>query len=125
MELLADDGFLRMTLDDLLSITMQHLASGLDESPNAIALRCGSTTEITGYTEWVSASSPRISLGWVWRIDVCLTGHCSISRVGMPFSNVMLIDERKHDYGWSRNLEVLATVVDAMPWGEEAMQALS
>lgn len=125
MALLSDDGFLRISLDDLLSTTMHHLASGIDESPCAVAACCGSATEISGYTEWVSASSPRVSLGWVWRIDVCLTGRCSISRVGLPFSNVMLIDDRNHDYGWSRNLEVLATVVDAMPWREEAMRALS
>jgi len=46
--------------------------------------------------------------------------------MGLPRSNVMLVDAAGYDAGWERNLELLATVVDALPWRElipEAVEA--
>lgn len=125
MFLRSDDGFLRMSLDDLLSTPLLHLVSGLDGVVRQFTSRCGSPTDISGYTEWVSASDPQVSLGWSWRLDMYADGCCRLTRVGLPYSNVMLVDEKCRDYEWGRSLELLATIVDAMPWRDKTIQALS
>jgi hypothetical protein len=114
------DGFVRLTLDDVLSVPFRHLVSGLD---SAHATSCGTSTTISGYTEWVSATHPTITVGWDWVIAA--EGGGAWRRVGLPRSNLMLVDPARRDYAWDRNLAVLATVVDAIPWQDEARCAIS
>lgn len=118
-----DDGFVRVSLDTMLSLPMRHLMSGLDEDTLA-QRRCGTPTSISGYMEWVGTSIPHISLGWDWRLEI-VNGVMRYVRVGLPRSNVMLIDDRHFDYGWQRNLQALATVVDALQWRERASRLIS
>lgn len=119
------DGFLRIALDDLLSVNLTHLVSGLDEDYSAEIHQCGTVTSIMGYTEWVGqAPDATISLGWDWRIKQHQLGGVTCARVGLPRSNVMLVDAKNRDYGWNRNLEALATVIDAMPWSDQTKRAI-
>jgi len=83
------DGFLRIALDDLLSVNLTHLVSGLDEDYSAEIHQCGTVTSIMGYTEWVGQA---------------------------PDATISL--------GWNRNLEALATVIDAMPWSDQTKRAI-
>ena len=117
-----DDGFVRLTLDAVLSVPFRHLLSGLDEESGRGP--CGSATTICGYTEWVSASEPSISVGWDWVLEP-RAQEPGWRRIGLPRSNVMLVDRTRGDYPWERNLAVLATVVDAIPWQEQAQSAIS
>lgn len=119
------DGFLRITLSDLLSANLIHVISGLDDDDPMELHHCGTMTSIMGYTEWVGGDcGASISLGWDWCLgrDVC--GGVTCMRVGLPRSNIMLVDALSRDYGWNRNLEVLATVVDAMPWADQTQRVL-
>ena len=119
------DGFLRIALEDLLAVRLVHLVSGLDEDDPSQVRRCGTMTTIMGYTEWVSEGMAEpVSLGWDWRLDRLQTGEANCMRVGLPRSNVMLIDSAKRDYGWDRNLQVLASIVDAIPWAGETRAAI-
>lgn len=119
------DGFLRIALEDLLAVRLVHLVSGLDEDDPSQVRRCGTITSIMGYTEWVSEGMAEpVSLGWDWRLDRLQTGEANCMRVGLPRSNVMLIDSAKRDYGWDRNLQVLASIVDAIPWAGETRAAI-
>lgn len=119
------DGFLRVALTDLLSVHLFHQMSGLDDDDPQTPLRCGTATSIMGYTEWVGGEpAAPISLGWDWRLDQDVCGDVTCVRVGLPRSNVMLVDVSNRDYGWNRNLEILATVVDAMPWADQTQRAL-
>lgn len=116
------DGFLRVGLCDLLSVRLIHFASGLDDDDPLGIHHCGTVTSIMGYTEWIGESAgATISLGWDWRLERHQCGDVACVRVGLPRSNVMLIDEANREYGWDRNLEALATVVDAMPWSEQTL----
>jgi hypothetical protein len=116
------DGFVRLTLDAMLSVPFRHLLSGLDQTdPDP---PCGCATTISGYTEWVSDADPSISVGWDWTIEP-RPGSVGWRRVGLPRSNVMLVDPSRADYPWERNLAVLATVVDAIPWQEQARDAIA
>ncbi len=120
------DGFLRIALEDLLAVRLVHLVSGLDEDDPSQVRRCGTMTTIMGYTEWVSEGMAEpVSLGWDWRLDRLQTGEANCMRVGLPRSNVMLIDSAKRDYGWERNLQVLASIVDAIPWADETRSAIA
>lgn len=116
------DGFLRVPLDEVLSTRMIHLISGLDAASPADST-CGMPATITGYTEWISEGSLGVSIGWDWRMDT-QQGRIACIRVGLPRSNVMLVDAARRDYGWVKNLEVLATVVDAMPWSDVTRAAI-
>jgi hypothetical protein len=115
--LTSDDGFIRLTLDAVLSVPFKHLVSGLDDDPDASP--CGTCTTISGYTEWVSDSQPKITVGWDWVLDPA-DGALRWRRVGLPRSNLLLVDTARNDYAWDRNLVVLATVVDAIPWQDHA-----
>ncbi len=119
----SDDGFVRLSLDGILDVRLEHFLSGADHDPRGRA-RCGVPTIICGYSEWVSRTTPRISLGWDWRLSSA-QGLIGLVRVGLPRSNVMLIDRHGADYGWQHNLEALATVVDALPWRDDTEHALS
>ena len=111
------DGLIRLTFEELLSAPLVHLMSGLDAHAGRAAQDCGRITTLAGYTEWTSVSRPAVSLGWDWFYDPARgAGRCC--RVGLPRSNVMLVDDQGRDKSWSLNLQRLATVVDALPWLE-------
>jgi hypothetical protein len=120
-----------MSLDELLSLPIAHLVSGVDAeragSGLAALQACGRETLICGYTEWVSASWPAVSLGWDWHLQ--LDGPLAPqplrwARLGQPRTNVMLVYTAGGDAGWSKNLEMLATVVDALPWQDPLVRAV-
>lgn len=117
------DGFLRLSLDAMLSTRLHHLISGVDECRGSATGACGHVTDITGYTEWVSRTVPVVTLGWDW----CMAAGAAevrCVRVGLPRTNVLLIDEFAHDLDPNKSLEILATVVDAMSWNEPTRRAI-
>ena len=115
---IAADGFLRMTLEDVLSLSFIHLTSGVDEHFDDGVDRCGSRTTISGYTEWIAANAA-VTVGWDWIVVAE-----QWIRVGPPRSNVLLVDPADHAYDWAKNEAVLGTVVDAIPWQEQACAAI-
>ncbi|HEX5357100.1 MAG TPA: DUF4902 domain-containing protein [Aquabacterium sp.] len=119
--MIQEDGFVRLSLDEMLSMRLQHLLCGIDGD---VTTRCGTVTSISGYTEWVGITDPQVSLGWDWRLET-INGVVRYVRVGLPRSNVMLIDERHLDYGWQRNFQTLATVVDALQWRDKVTHLIS
>lgn len=117
------DGFLRLRLDDLLGLSLRHLISAVDTDPPDLS-QCGRVTEVCGYTEFMSdGHCPAVSLGWDWRFEL---GQPPLrcARIGWPRSNVMLVDRRRADMGWERNLVLLASVVDALPWRTSTRDAV-
>lgn len=117
------DGFLRLSLDEIFSIRLHHLMSRIDEEDANLAA-CGRVTSITGYTEWVSTTQPAVTLGWDWSME-WRQSEVYCVRLGMPRSNVMLVDNRRHDYGWRANLVVLAAIVDAIAWNQFTAEAIN
>lgn len=115
---------LRLSIDELLSIPIRHLISGLDEDANSSLGACGKVASISGYTEWISSTNPAITIGWDWYIKLTIERPFWV-RVGLPRSNIMLVDGAGHDTGWERSLNILATVVDALPWKEQIPDAVA
>ncbi|GAA5785360.1 DUF4902 domain-containing protein [Chitiniphilus shinanonensis] len=112
----SEDGLIHLSIDELLSLRLLHLLSGLDHEAGERDV-CGSMSQIRGYTEWVSTTQPAVSLGWDWCIRPVFQG-LALLRVGEVRSNVCLVNESGHAAPWQRNLEALAMVADALPWKE-------
>ena len=122
----SPDGLLRLSIDELLSLPIEHLISGLDGPEHGpLARVCGSETVISGYTEWVSTSFPAVSIGWDWELQLLWHDRpFAWRRLGQPRTNVMLVYAAGGDTGWARNLELLSTVVDALPWQDRLVRAV-
>ena len=114
---LSEDGYVRLTLETFLVTPLVHLVSGLDEdSPNP-SQEGGSLARISGYTEWVSASTPIITLGWDWWLDVS-QGQFDYVRSSAPRCNVMLVAAMQHDLGSAQTSVLLEAAIDALAWRE-------
>ena len=114
-----------MTVSAFENIPLVHLLSGLDENnTDSDQLRtdvCG----ISGYTEWISSTTPIISIGWDWRLDVTQGGRLRYVLEGLPRSNLMFQDAERRDLGPIRTATVLKAALDTISWQEETIEAIS
>jgi hypothetical protein len=116
----SQDGYLRLTLSAFRAIALRHLFSGLDtdtEAPDHYAAGA-SAASILGFTEWVSETTPAVSLGWDWRLDTN-AGTPRYVRDGEVRSNIMLIEPGLGDLGDLATSATLSAAVDALSWAAE------
>ena len=118
----SKDGYLRLTLSAFRAIALRHLFSGLDtdsdsETPNHHAAGA-SAASILGFTEWVSDTTPAVSVGWDWRLDTN-AGPPRYVRDGEVRSNIMLIEPGLGDLGDLATSATLSAAVDALSWAAE------
>ena len=123
MMFMSSNGLIHLTMEELLSIPLHHLVSGIDEDNEHPIKRCGTVVSISGYTEWVSTTQPGVSIGWDWHLQPSRLGG-QWTRIGLPRTNVMLQSKISRHLDWQVNLLVLATVVDSLPWQEQVIQSL-
>ncbi|HEX2788958.1 MAG TPA: DUF4902 domain-containing protein [Steroidobacteraceae bacterium] len=122
----SPDGYVRLTETALRAIPLAHLLSELDPDldlpPSTASGAC--LASIVGYTEWVSQTSPALSLGWDWRIA---TIGCRVryQREGEVRSNVMLVDARRQDLGARFTGALLRVAVDNLGWERSVDQYIS
>ena len=95
----SDDGYIRLTHAELEQELLIHLVSGLDEDTDNIE----GVTTMTGYTEWVSASTPTISMGWDWQLGATE----QLIRISDIRSNVMLQNIHSIDCDMPKNNALL------------------
>jgi hypothetical protein len=118
------DGLLRLSILGLQRLQLVHLISGLHEEAAPDGWKaCGHLTSVTGYTEWIDAKGSSATLGWDWEIR-CTDGGIRWHRLGLPFTNLLLVGDDRHDLPWQRSLECLAARVDALAWAEPISTAL-
>lgn len=120
----SSHGLVRLSLDTMLSLSFSHLASGVDSTDESSPAACGKATSLTGYTEWVSTGEPCVTIGWDWSIRITAADWSWI-RIGPPRSNIVVVDHEGNDYEWTRNLDLLGTLADALPWKEHLPHAVS
>ncbi len=120
---LSEDGYVRLTLGTFLVTPLVHLVSGLDEDSSVPSKEGGSLARISGYTEWVSASTPIITLGWDWWLDVS-QGQTVYVRLSAPRSNVMLVDAMQRDLGSAQTSVLLEAAIDELAWREEVQKQI-
>ncbi len=120
---LSADGYVRLTLETFFVTPLVHLVSGLDEDSPVPSREGGSLARISGYTEWVSASTPIITLGWDWWLDVS-RGHPLYVRLDTPRCNVMLVDDMQRDLGSAQTSVLLEAAIDELAWREEVQKQI-
>lgn len=119
MNTLSSDGLLQLRRQDLGAITLVHLISGLDDDDGQ---RCGAGTSLSGYTEWVSTQEPRLSLGWDWQLAPASSAR--VVRLGLPRTNVQLLNAQEIPLPWNESLHALATLIDTFDWSTPAFEAV-
>ena len=121
MPSISPDSYLRLSLEQLQAVRLEHLISDIDaDRPPA----GGEATAISGYTEWASAEAPRVSLGWDWELAPH-DGGLRPRRLGLPRGNVMLVDADGADLGPAASDAALARMVDQMDWQRAAWDDVS
>ena len=124
MAVLSVDGYVRITFEAFQKTEISHLFSGIDEdrpSNNGVG---ANYSAITGYTEWVSNSSPAITIGWDWTMTRG-EANASLVHAGIPGSNLMFLDQHNQDLGPETTRQMLSDWLDIFGWQSETMKALS
>jgi hypothetical protein len=121
---ISADGYIRITAAEFSMMHFSHLISGLDEDSPPFPDESAASTAISGYTEWLSGSEPKLSIGWDWVMDVS-AGTVRFNRVGEPRSNCMLIDAEHRDLGYVASNIALGYLMDALPWQEEVERQIA
>jgi hypothetical protein len=111
----SDDGYVRLTRTCLRELALVHVLSTLDlDEEGELRHTAGAcTTTITGFTEWVTQSEPVLSIGWYWRLDA---QRLVYERLDHPYSNIMLVDSHRRDFGHQTSAILLGAEIDTLPW---------
>ncbi|WP_162086399.1 DUF4902 domain-containing protein [Sulfuriferula nivalis] len=124
MDKVSWDFYVRMTVETLTSLRLKHLMSAIDlDEPDQCQKGTG-LTQISGYTEWVSETTPTITLGWDWELNT-LQAHPFVCRVGAPRSNIMIVDDLQQDLKYIENSRLLETFIDQLQWQEEVRESVN
>ena len=119
-----NDGLLRLREQDLRKINLVHLISGIDEeAAESDTPRCGGSTTLSGYTEWIASNEPNLTLGWDWQLDPA-GDHSRVVRLGLPRTNVQLVSPGQDPLPWEQSLEVIASFIDTFDWNTPAFNAV-
>lgn len=119
---MSPDGYIRLPLGSLASLSFVHLFSHTDTDfledlrDNSIAV------STAGFSEWKSETRPDISLGWGWFIQ-SQTGKILLAPDGVR-SNLMLIDTTGYDLGPLRTSSLLHTWLQGFEWQGAVKSAL-
>lgn len=116
---------MRLSTAEFLSLSMRHFLSGVDTDPVERVADCGALAAITGYTEWVSTSSPAVSIGWDWSLRIA-TGMPRYVRNGLPRSNMMLIDPASGcDMGEEATATCIVLWIDQQAWESSVQEHIA
>jgi hypothetical protein len=122
---LTDDGLTRLTYSDLKGISFKHIYSELNQDKTAFSSVQDSQTILSGLTEWVSDTTPVLSIGWDWKFDPFKTPP-DYKLDGKPYSNIMLISETERvDIGKSATLEILICYISKLSWPDSVKTYLN
>lgn len=120
---LSHDGYVRLTPQCFAQMRLTHLHSGVDEDRPLTPAEGATRSSITGYTEWISATRPAITIGWDWQMTA-RDGQIQLIPLGYPRSNLMFIDEHGNDLGYSTTEALLRFWVKSFEWQPSVHKAL-
>lgn len=109
--------FVRLPLPQLCDLRLMHLCSEVDLERSAAA-KCGEGAtilgDITGYSEWVSDSTPVVSVGWDWSLGGA-RGQLSALPVSIR-TNLILVDASGRELGFSGTTHALFEWLSTWDW---------
>ena len=112
---LSHDGYVRLTPECFVQVRLVHLHSGVDEDRPLASAEGATLSSITGYTEWVSATQPAITVGWDWQMTA-RDGQIWFIPVGYPRSNLMFVDKHGNDRGPRATEALLRSWIKSFEW---------
>lgn len=119
---LSRDSYIRMSLEELSDLPFVHLASDCDAGFLAELQMQTVPASAAGFSEWISATKPVISMGWGWFIH-SRSGQMLPAPDGVR-SNLMFVDVRGYDLGTAATSNLLMTWLATYPWQAEVASAL-
>lgn len=123
MNLQTSEGLLHLRCTDLEALHLTHLLSGVDDEDPQVVEACGSLTSLSGYTEWVCPDDAALTLGWDW--ELCPgVGRPEVKRLGLPRTNIQMLDPWQHPLPWEANLRLLAEFIDRIDWSGRTFDAI-
>jgi hypothetical protein len=120
--MMSPDGYIRLPLASLNTLSFVHLFSESDEEFLQELKAQTVSACLAGFSEWKSDASPTISLSWGWFI------HCQSKRMMLApdgvRSNVMLINEQGYDLGPMKTSNLFWTWLNEFAWQDTVSMAL-
>ena len=112
---MVDTGYIYLTVDEFCAGALVHLISGIDQDC-CLARGAGAlATAITGYTEWISANAPVLTIGWDWQMTA--EGNVvQLKRISPSSSNVMLQSAGRRNLGHARTVALINDYLDGLDW---------
>jgi len=107
---ISTDGFIRMNENQLMNYPLQHLISTVESTQIE-----DSQILYYGFTEWATSRSPALSTGWDWEF-VEQDGIASLKRIGLPRSNIMIVDLSGTDIGFDVTETLIEKKIDSLFW---------
>lgn len=107
---ISADGFIRMNENQLMNYPLQHLISIVESTQIE-----DSQILYYGFTEWVTSLTPALSTGWDWEF-IEYNGITSIKRIGLPRSNIMIVDVSGTDIGFEVTETLIEKKIDTLFW---------
>lgn len=107
---ISADGFIRLNENQLMNYPLQHLISIIESTQIE-----DSQILYYGFTEWVTSLTPALSTGWDWEF-IEYNGITSIKRIGLPRSNIMIVDLSGTDIGLEVTETLIEKKIDTLFW---------
>ncbi len=121
---ISKDGYIRLSFQELQKVRFHHLMSGLDETNTNHASLGATQAAITGYTEWLSDTTPSITIGWDWLMEF-IDGRIQLRQIGSPRSNIMLQAGHHGDIGHEKSLLLQELRIDELGWQSIVMEQIN
>jgi hypothetical protein len=119
---LSSDGYIRLPFDQLSKLRFIHVGSDLDSHILADLKAQAVPATQAGFSEWVSDTTPPITVGWRWFV------HSSAKRVLQApeaiNSNVMLTDLKGYDLGPVITANLMNTWLAIHDWQNDVSTVL-
>lgn len=111
---ISQDGYIRMSLPVFMELPLVHFLSGLDNEPICQSVEGGKEASISGYSEWLSDTSPRVTVvGLAFRSNY---RQPTISPRGMPGQTSCLSILSMAKISWrGRQQSAIAFGIDLRP----------
>ena len=107
---ISADGFIRLNENQLMNYPLQHLISIVESTQIE-----DSQILYYGFTEWTTSLTPALSTGWDWEF-IEYNGITSIKRIGLPRSNIMIVDVSGTDIGFEVTETLIEKKIDTLFW---------
>lgn len=111
---LSNDGAVRISEAALAELKLVHLVSGIDGDAPPATMRRADGAPISGYTEWVSAGPPGVTIGWDWQMGAA--PGSTLRRLGAPRCNLMLEDNIVKHASQYVLATLLCELIDKLAW---------